>query len=89
VTDPAPVNLLIYPNPVSGSSVQISTAGFSGMTSVEIYDLQGRVVYSDNIENSQSSNRIVVDVSSLSNGTYVIRLASNNKSLASKLVVRR
>ena len=89
VTDPISDDLLIYPNPVNGSSVQISTSGFSGMALVEIYDLQGRVVYSEKMDNSQSSNRILVDVSSLSNGTYVVRLATNTKSLASKLVVRR
>jgi len=88
VTDPSPEGLLIYPNPVNGSSVQISTVGFSG-ASVEIYDLQGRVVYSDDVENSQGSDIIRLDVSTLSNGTYVVRLASQYKSLASKLVIRR
>ena len=88
VTDPSPQGLLVYPNPVNGPSVQISTVGFSG-ASVEIYDLQGRVVYSDDVENNQGSDRIMLDVSTLSNGTYVVRLASQHKSLASKLVIRR
>ncbi|MFB1018817.1 MAG: T9SS type A sorting domain-containing protein, partial [Flavobacteriales bacterium] len=71
-----------------GSSVQISTVGFSG-ASVEIYDLQGRVVYSDDVESNLGSERMILDVSALSNGTYVVRLASQHKSLASKLVIRR
>ena len=87
--DPTSLDLLIYPNPVNGSSVQISTAGFSGIAKVEIYDLQGRIVYSLDVENSQGSDIILLDVSTLSNGTYVVRLASPHKSLASKLVVRR
>jgi len=88
VTDPSPQGLLIYPNPVNGSSVQISTVGFSG-ASVEIYDLQGRVVYSDDVKSNLGSDRMILDVSTLSNGTYVVRLASQHKSLASKLVIRR
>jgi hypothetical protein len=67
----------------------VSTAGFTGKVSLEIYDLQGRVVYSEVIANAQGSERAVVDVSDLDNGTYVVRMSSSVKALASKLVVRR
>ena len=84
-----PESLLIYPNPVTSSDLQVSTAGFTGKVSLEIYDLQGRVVYSEVIANAQGSERAVVDVSDLDNGTYVVRMSSSVKALASKLVVRR
>jgi len=81
--------LLIYPNPVIGSSVQINTSNFAGNTSIEVYDLQGRKVSSKILENINSSESVLVDVSDLSNGTYVVRVASDAKSLATKLIVRR
>jgi len=84
-----PDNLLIYPNPVTSSSLQVSTAGFSGSVSLEVYDLQGRVVYSEVIANAQGSDRVIIDVSDLDNGTYVVRMSSSMKALASKLVIRR
>ena len=81
--------LLIYPNPVIGSSVQINTSNFAGNTSIEVYDLQGRKLSSKILENINPSESVLVDVSNLSNGTYVVRVASDAKSLATKLIVRR
>jgi hypothetical protein len=81
--------LLIYPNPVIGSSVQINTSNFVGNTLIEVYDLQGRTVSSKLIENINSSESVLFDVSDLSNGTYVVRVASDSKVLATKLIVRR
>ena len=81
--------LLVYPNPVAEGSVSVSTEGFFGTTSVEVYDLQGRVVISERIANPQAAERTVLDVSALTNGTYVVRMSSESKSLASKLLVRK
>ena len=81
--------LLIFPNPVIGSSIQISTSNFVGNTLIEVYDLQGRTVSSKLIENINSSESVLFDVSDLSNGTYVVRVASDSKVLATKLIVRR
>ena len=91
VTNPslASDHLLIYPNPVIGGTVQISTSNFVGNTSIEVYDLQGRVVYSNLVIDVNSSDRVLVDVSDLNNGTYVVRMSSELKTLASKLIIRR
>lgn len=82
-------NLLIYPNPVVGSSAQVSTANFVGATVIEVYDLQGRMVFSKSPLNNNSSESVFIDVSDLTNGTYVVRAASEFKVLASKMIVRR
>jgi hypothetical protein len=81
--------LLVYPNPVNGSTVSVSTAGFFGLTELEIYDLQGRKVFSETLVNAQASERTTLDIGSLANGTYVVRMANMQKQLASKLVIRR
>jgi hypothetical protein len=81
--------LLVYPNPVIGSTVTVSTSGFFGLTEVEVYDLQGRKVLSETLSNAQATERTTLDVGSLSNGTYVVRLVNQQKQLASKLVIRR
>ena len=60
-----------------------------GNTLIEVYDLQGRTVSSKLIENINSSESVLFDVSDLSNGTYVVRVASDTKVLATKLIVRR
>ena len=81
--------LLIYPNPVTANFVNVSTAGFSGKTLVEVYDLQGRVVLSENLLEARSTERVVLDVNELTNGTYVVRMANSYKHLATKLVIRK
>ena len=84
-----PESLLVYPNPVTGNSVSVSTDGFYGPVLVEVYDLQGRIVISERISDARATERAVLDVSELSNGTYVVRMANDFKHLASKLVVRK
>ena len=82
-------SLLIYPNPVTGNSVSVATDGFTGPVLLEVYDLQGRIVISERISDARVTERAVLDVSELSNGTYVVRMANDLKHLASKLVVRK
>ena len=82
-------SLLVYPNPVTGNSVSVATEGFYGPAIVEVYDLQGRIVISERISDARATERAVLDVSALSNGTYVVRMANDFKHLASKLVVRK
>ena len=89
IEDNSVESLLVYPNPATYGSVQVSTSGFAGEIKLEVYDLQGRIVYSERIENAQSSERALIDISGLSNGTYVVRMVSSHKQLATKLVIRR
>ena len=81
--------LLVYPNPVTANSVNVSTAGFTGKTLVELYDLQGRVVLSETLLEARSTERLVLDINELTNGTYVVRMANNFKHQATKLVIRK
>ena len=71
------------------NSVNVSTAGFAGKTLVEVYDLQGRVVLSETLLEARSTERVVLNLNELTNGTYVVRMANNSKHLATKLVIRK
>ena len=44
---------------------------------------------SERLANPQAAERTVLDVSALTNGTYVVRMSSESKSLASKLIIRK
>jgi hypothetical protein len=65
-----------YPNPVSDilSFNQI-------FDSVRVYDVSGRLIFSENMENSS------IDLSAVPNGTYIVRVNDGDNSYAQKIIV--
>jgi len=74
-------NVIIYPNPTK-SILNIENAENS---MIEIYDLLGRVVLS---ENNISLNK-QLNVSSLSTGTYLIKISNNGQIKTDKFIINR
>ena len=70
--------LKVFPNPVKGDSLILNK---KGSYSVSIYNLIGKEMLSASISNS---NRI--DVSSINDGLYIIKIKQNNKSLTLKFL---
>tara|TARA_R110000787_G_scaffold96415_1_gene199717 strand:+ start:24403 stop:26097 length:1695 start_codon:yes stop_codon:yes gene_type:complete len=73
--------VIIYPNPAS-SVLNIENAENS---SIEIYDLLGRVILS---ENNISLNK-QLNVSSFSTGTYLIKISNNGQVKTDKFIINR
>lgn len=74
-------NVVIYPNPAR-SVLNIENAENS---SIEIYDLLGRVVLSkNNISINQQLN-----VSNLTTGTYLIKITNNNQIKTDKFIINK
>ena len=71
----------IYPNPVDGNFVTILSP-VNGVKSIEVFDLNGRVVIDTTINNN------MLDVSSINSGFYMIKVTIDGQSKISKLVVR-
>ena len=71
-------NFNIYPNP-SEDVVQLSSV--FNLKTVEIVDLQGKVIENQTIENGQ------VSVKYLPKGKYILRLYGNDKKLISSKVI--
>ena len=67
----------IYPNPVSSKAV--ITGGFEH---IEIYSLQGRLLYSENI----SGNHTTLDLSWLPAGLYMAKLRNRNSEVVQKII---
>lgn len=71
----------------SASSRAVIIKGeISSKTVVSIYDLQGRVVMTNNLENGTSVNQITI--SNLNDGIYVVKLSSNAQQLTRKIIIR-
>lgn len=75
--------LAVSPNPAN-SMVTISADGIEGQVSVQIVDLNGRVM----MEQQGTAQSFRFDVSTLSQGAYFVRLTGENVSAVSKLIVK-
>lgn len=75
------MNMSIYPNPVV-DQVNITVEDFSNAT-LEIYNLLGEVVKSTQL----SSQNTQVDVSNLTNGTYIVRVVNGQKVATKKVII--
>jgi len=73
----------IYPNPTT-SSVNIEFASI-GNRSVELTNTLGQVVF---VIETKESNKWVLDLSSLSNGVYYVRVTDNKKTNTQKLILK-
>ena len=74
-------SVVMYPNPAS-SVLNIENAENS---SIEIYDLLGRIILSENIISSNKQ----LNVSSLSNGTYLIKISNNGQNKIDKFIINK
>ena len=57
-------------------------------TTIEIYDLMGQLVNSINANATEGFNSRELDLTSMSNGVYFLKVNQNNNTLTSKFVVR-
>lgn len=76
-------NVLLYPNPVK-SQINIKVANGVIIQKIEIYDLTGRLVKKQNIENSLGI--IQIDILNLKQANYNIKITTDKGILTKKLI---
>ena len=70
----------IQPNPVSGENFQlIYNTSLAGDLEVDIYSVDGRLMQHLDFRAIKNSNRFDVNVSSLSNGVYFVKVRQQNR----------
>lgn len=75
-------NVLIYPNPVE-NKITISDGSNSSDGLIEVFDVTGRLV--ESLKSSFSTN-VILDVSGLNSGNYILKLQSENGIAVKKFV---
>ena len=70
----AAVHVQVYPNPSNGKLTVKNTA--SEINRIELVDLSGKVVYTKSV----SGNEVVLDISSLNKGLYILKVQTQNGS---------
>ncbi len=81
-------NFAISPNPASSNINITATEELNGVATVKFFDLMGREVYSVDAKNTGLIN-INVNVSSLNDGQYVVKLIGASKQFTQKLIIAK
>jgi hypothetical protein len=78
----------LMPNPVS-DQLTIQFNNFSGdQINVEMTNVQGQVVYSNQYVNISSNGTRTIDVSNLNKGMYIVKFTSENEVIAKQIIVQ-
>lgn len=77
-------NFSIYPNPSNGN-INISSIFDAGDAAISIVDLNGRTVFTQNVELHNSVN---INAESLKTGIYIIQINGDNYTHTAKLIIR-
>ena len=86
--DPEYKGVAIYPNPITGSKVNIQTLEDWSSAEVTLYDMVGRPVFSGRLASTELANEL--NVAGLGNGIYIVQIkGSGDKSFISKVIVNK
>jgi len=77
------------PNPFTGQTdIAIYLNDYTASLKVEIRDITGKVIFSNNVTNLTAGNHIItVDATNYSSGVYFYTLTSGNNSVTNKMIV--
>ncbi|WP_298545589.1 endo-1,4-beta-xylanase [uncultured Aquimarina sp.] len=73
----------IYPNPVTGNSIQIEFLDSNIPHRVSLYDVQGKMIQNMNPKNN---NSIVIDASKLATGMYILKIIGNKEIYTEQII---
>ncbi|WP_347840728.1 T9SS type A sorting domain-containing protein [uncultured Draconibacterium sp.] len=75
--------LRVYPNPVTGSELQVQIASDSKETSWQLYAINGALMVNGK---EQFNSEFSINVASLKTGIYLLRVNSDKESLTTKII---
>jgi hypothetical protein len=81
------INVTIYPNPASGFAY-LTVGNDSQIYTVELLDLAGNKILTEKTDVSAVTHGLKMDVSTLSNGIYFVRISDGSNTVTKKLVVQ-
>ncbi len=76
----------IFPNP-SRNSIILSVNGFNSKAKIKIFDLLGKIVYSERLNFSSVNQSCKIDISNLEKGTYILKI-EGDKMFSKKLIMK-
>jgi hypothetical protein len=78
----------LYPNP-AGNRLFISLTGYHGELKITLINMDGKIVFTENVNQLISSGTGEIDVSGLKNGMYVIKIQNKDIIRTKSLLINR
>lgn len=82
-------NLSLYPNPTTGKLNVDFDSQNTAEISVQVMDMTGKLLTETNYNTTPGFNSFKVDVTSLSNGLYILKLAEGQNTMTTRFSVNR
>jgi hypothetical protein len=78
--------IAIFPNPTNGMTTIEVNGAVNKQASIEIYDLMGRKIYSEEMNASQYFAESFIDLSAVNSGTYIVKIITNQRVYTKELI---
>ena len=78
--------IAIFPNPTNGMTTIEVNGAVNEQASIEIYDLMGRKIYSEEMNASQYFAESFIDLSEINSGTYIVKIITNQRVYTKELI---
>ena len=80
-------NIAVYPNPATDEvNIKLLLTQFADVN-IELLDLTGKTILSENVSSSVSNNNYVIDVNSVPSGMYIVKVTNGDNVSTSKISV--
>jgi uncharacterized delta-60 repeat protein len=80
------LNMQLSPNPTSNTLQVQLPDGLKGTVSLQVFDLNGRVVKTQNLASDGHALSTSIDVTGLQNGVYILKAQGGSTSLTSRFI---
>lgn len=81
------VDFAIYPNPSKGIFTVTSSNDLDGDATINVVDLNGRVVFTKDIQNASRLNESI-DVQNLTSGLYLLQIQNGSSRTVKKIIIQ-
>lgn len=90
ISVPSPLaGVSVYPNPADNSLfVDFKGAVLNGKITVRLYDVNGRALF-ENTATSVAGEKLLIDISQVQDGIYLLQISENEASVYRKVIVSR
>lgn len=79
--------VIVYPNPFNETiNIQVNTQFPNEAISYSLYDLLGRRILSDTLDNQTEMNEAIIPTTNLVSGIYFVKISHNNKQKSFKII---
>lgn len=82
-------SIYLYPNPGNGKTTLFLPEDISGNALINIFDLTGRLIYSEAFVKESNQHTNTIDLSNFNSGTYILSLEMGQFSQKKKLIIQQ